>query len=87
MSNSTEELDCRAVARRIHELLDGELTEEVEAAVRRHLAACAECMSVYEFEEAFLRFVSLQGKSPEAPIDLKQQILTQLDSEGRAPAT
>ena len=85
MNSKSAPLDCHAAARRLHELLDNELTPEVEAAVRHHLDDCAICMAVLEFEEAFKRFVALRAKSTEAPADLKQRILDQLDLSNPPP--
>ena len=86
MSSKREELDCQEAARRLHELLDGELTPEVEAAVRRHLEACVDCLAVYEFEEAFNRFIALRARTVGAPPDLKQRILSQLNRATGPPA-
>ncbi len=85
MNSKNAPLDCKAAARRFHELLDNELTPDVEAAVRQHLEDCADCMAVFEFEEAFTRFVALRAKSTEAPADLKKRILGQLDLSGPLP--
>ncbi len=79
MTSGVYEVDCQEAARRLHELIDGELTPEVERLVQRHLEDCAPCMAVYEFEEAFCRFVSLKAKSQATPGDLKKRILASLD--------
>lgn len=85
MNSKSPPLDCQEAARRFHELLDNELTPDVEAAVRQHLEDCADCMAVFEFEEAFTRFVALRAKSTEAPADLKQRVLDQLRLSGPSP--
>jgi anti-sigma factor (TIGR02949 family) len=71
-------IDCQEAAKRLHELIDGELTPEVERAVRQHLKDCAPCMAVYEFEEAFCRFVKLKARGEAAPEALKQRIMSDL---------
>ncbi len=83
MTSGVYEIDCQEAARHLHELIDGELTPEVDAAVQNHLRMCAKCMNVYEFEEAFCRFVKLKASGHTAPGDLKQRILESLgpDSE------
>ncbi len=86
MRSDNEQLDCQGAARHLHELLDGELTQEVEAAVRRHLAACADCMAVFEFEEAFKRFLALRARSSRAPEDLRDRIMGKLAVERQQPA-
>ncbi len=85
MNSKNAPLDCQAAARRFHELLDNELTPDVEAAVRQHLEDCADCLAVFEFEEAFKRFIALRAKSTEAPADLKQRILGQIELGGPSP--
>ncbi len=82
MTSGVHELDCQEAARHLHELIDGELTPEVDAAVQNHLKTCAKCMNVYEFEEAFCRFVKLKASSQTAPGDLKQRILESLGITG-----
>ena len=78
MTSKIPEIDCHEAARHLHELMDGELTPAVDAAVQNHLRNCAKCMSVYEFEEAFCRFVKIKANSQTAPNDLKQRILESL---------
>ena len=85
MRSDSEQIDCQGAARRLHELLDGELTPEVEAAVRRHLAECAPCMAVFEFEEAFKRFLAMRAQSTRAPEDLRHRIMGKLDIERQPP--
>jgi anti-sigma factor (TIGR02949 family) len=80
------QMDCQQAAKRLHELMDGELTPEIDAAVRQHLKDCAPCMAVYEFEEAFCRFVRLKAKGQTAPSDLKQRILNELGLSGESAA-
>lgn len=82
MTSGVHEIDCQEAARHLHELIDGELTPEVDAAVQNHLRACAECMNVYEFEEAFCLFVKLKASGQTAPGDLKQRILESLGLTG-----
>ena len=86
MKSDSEQMDCQGAARRLHELLDGELTQEVEAAVRLHLAECAACMAVFEFEEAFKRFLAMRARSTRAPEDLRDRIIGKLKVERQPPA-
>jgi anti-sigma factor (TIGR02949 family) len=72
------QIDCKEAARRLHELIDGELTPEIEETIRHHLKDCAPCMAVYEFEEAFCRFVKIKAKGQTTPGDLKERILKEL---------
>jgi anti-sigma factor (TIGR02949 family) len=86
MTSEPMQMDCQQAARRLHELMDGELTPEMEAAVHRHLQDCAPCMAVYEFEEAFCRFVRIKARGQRAPGDLKQRILHDLGLSGDSSA-
>ena len=78
MTSEPTQIDCKEAAKRLHELIDGELTPETEAAIRQHLRDCAQCMAVYEFEEAFCRFVKIKAKGQTTPGDLKERILKEL---------
>ena len=75
------ELDCQAAADRLHELIDQELTPEVEAAVQHHLEACAPCMAVYEFEQGFQRFMTLKMQGVGIPRNLRARIAQRLSQE------
>ncbi len=86
MTSEPMQMDCQQAAKRLHELMDGELTPEMDAAVQQHLKDCAPCMAVYEFEEAFCRFVKIKAKGQTAPSDLKQRILNDLGLSGDSPA-
>ena len=78
MTSEPMQIDRKEAARRLHELIDGELTPEIEETIRHHLKDCAPCMAVYEFEEAFCRFVKIKAKGQTTPGDLKERILKEL---------
>lgn len=80
------ELDCQAAADRLHELIDQELTPEIEAAVQRHLDECAPCMAVFEFEQGFRRFMKLKMQGVKASRDLKDHIIQRLSEAKRQAA-
>lgn len=84
MTSEPMQIDCQEAARRLHELIDGELTPEVEETIRQHLRDCARCMAVYEFEEAFCRFVKIKAKGQTTPGDLKERILKELGLSGNS---
>jgi anti-sigma factor (TIGR02949 family) len=67
-------IDCHAAANRLYDYLDGELTAEVEATVRAHLAACAVCFKLFEFEEAYLAFLRARTRAKAAPDHLRRQV-------------
>jgi anti-sigma factor (TIGR02949 family) len=71
-------MDCRAAADHLYEFLDGELSPAAEARVRAHLAACAHCFGLFDFETAYLRFLEARCRARGAPPHLRQRILDQL---------
>lgn len=78
MSSGQKPLECHEAAEHLYELLDQELTPELEAAVRAHLDACKHCFSVYEYERAFKRFLEARTRTRGAPEQLKRKIFEQL---------
>lgn len=74
-------LTCAETAAHLHELMDGELTEALEAAVQHHLDECEPCYGLYEFERAFKRFLVERGRAPAAPSRLRQRISERLATE------
>lgn len=73
-----EPMDCGQAAARLYDYLDGELTAADEAAVRVHLAACAHCFDLFDFETAYLRFLEARARAQGAPPQLRQRILDAL---------
>jgi len=78
MTDETPHIDCDEALERLYEYLDGELTPDVEAAVRRHLVVCAPCLRIYDFERAFLRFLEARTRAADAPPELRRQLLERL---------
>ena len=70
--------DCHDVATQLYEYLDSELTAEDEAAVGAHLAQCEGCFSLYNFERAYLKFLSARTGARVAPQHLRKRIFEQL---------
>ncbi len=85
MNDQPTPVNCQEAADRLYEYLDGELTPEIKLAVRAHIAECAPCFKLFDFEETFLRFLAarirFQGASPE----LKRRILESLLSDSDPP--
>jgi anti-sigma factor (TIGR02949 family) len=73
-----EMIDCRAAADHLYEYLDGELSPAAQAKVRAHLAACAHCLGLFDFETAYLRFLVARARARGAPPHLRQRILDEL---------
>ena len=76
------ELDCSAAMRQLWDYLDEELTPEREAAVRAHLAACANCQPHEDFERAFLDALSRARGNMMAPDDVRAEVSRALREAG-----
>lgn len=76
-----EHEDCQAALDRLYEFLDGELTPDAATAVREHLEACAGCVSLYDFERAYLRFLEARTRAVGAPAHVRRRILRDLFGE------
>jgi anti-sigma factor (TIGR02949 family) len=77
-------IDCEGVMQQLYEYIDGELDEETVEKIRKHLKLCKECYPHYDFERAFLSFLSDHGRTG-APPELRRKIfasLLQEESEG-----
>jgi anti-sigma factor (TIGR02949 family) len=81
LSDDLHDLDCDEALERVYEFLDGELTESVERAIRRHLAACTRCMPKFEHERVFLEFIAQRARLEHAPPALRRRILRELVDE------
>jgi mycothiol system anti-sigma-R factor len=74
-------IDCGGVMAQLYEYLDGELDDPaVQEKIRVHLEKCRRCHPRYNFEKAFLRFVSDQGHTS-APPELRRKIFDGLLEE------
>jgi anti-sigma factor (TIGR02949 family) len=71
-------IDCHEAVQRLYEFLDGELTPDLEAAIRHHLRLCAGCFGLYDFERAYLRFLEARTRAVGAPAPVRQRILDEL---------
>lgn len=78
MTARPRDIDCEEVLEQLYGYLDGELTRDREAEVRRHLAQCAPCLATSRFETAFLRFLEARTQAEHAPDRLKKRILERL---------
>ncbi|HKG95543.1 MAG TPA: zf-HC2 domain-containing protein [Gemmatimonadaceae bacterium] len=69
---------CDAIAERIYEFLDGELSAEEDAEVRRHLTACASCARAATRDGAFLRVLEQRVAIDRAPPALRERLIALL---------
>lgn len=74
-------MSCTEVLERIYEYLDGELTPDVEAHIREHLAMCRKCYPHFRHEEVFLRFLERRELLVKAPPPLRRRIMQMLVDE------
>jgi mycothiol system anti-sigma-R factor len=72
---------CQRTLEKLYEFLDGELTPDVDAQIRTHLAECTACFPHFEFERVFLRFIEKRAVIERAPPTLRRRILTALMNE------
>ncbi len=74
-------IDCGRVMAQLYEYIDGEIEdEETVGKIRKHLELCQKCYPKYNFERAFLRFISDQGRTS-APPELRRKIFHSLLEE------
>lgn len=66
-------IDCADVVAQLYEYIDEELDEKRAEQIREHLRLCKRCFPRYDFEKAFLRFLSVQGRLS-APPELRRRI-------------
>ena len=87
MNDDLRDIDCLEVLDRLQEFLDGELTAERAEEVRRHLAHCAPCLQVSDFEAAYLRFLEARAQAQHAPPSLRKRLLERLLLDDEAQTT
>lgn len=85
MKPTSEMVDCATAAQYLYDLLDEELTPDLEAKVRSHLEQCERCFPRYTFEKNFKRFLSARTSTRGAPDDLKRRIFEQTIFDHDAP--
>ena len=75
MTDQPREIDCRDVAERLYEYLDGELDARRAEEVRHHLEDCERCLKLEDFETAYVSFLEARTRTRGAPEQLKRRIL------------
>lgn len=73
-------MNCRDALRLLYDVVDKEAAQIDSAEVEKHLNKCRHCLAKYEFEQMFKTFVTDKGSHPGEHDNLKQRILSQLDS-------
>lgn len=70
--------ECQALARRVFELLDGELDEAAADELRHHIDACDHCFAVAELADRLKHVVRRSCSGHVAPAGLRARIVTQI---------
>ena len=73
---------CREIVRQLWPYLDGALPDEWQERVTAHLEACANCLSHYDYERAFLDAVRDSGAVQGEFEPLCARVLAALAAEG-----
>jgi mycothiol system anti-sigma-R factor len=74
--------DCSDSIERLYHYLDGELTDERRAEIKRHLDECPPCLGAFDFE-AELRAVIASRCKDRVPDALRDRIHAALHEEER----
>jgi anti-sigma factor (TIGR02949 family) len=87
-NNDQSSVDCAQAMDKLFDLLDGELTPDVEAKIHAHVSGCSHCFAQAEFEKRFLaavhsaRVAEGQGVTGAASAQLRARVLDALRVEG-----
>jgi mycothiol system anti-sigma-R factor len=73
MGAEDSEVDCNETIERIYHYLDGELTDERRAEIKRHLDECPPCLDAFDFE-ADLRQVIADRCKDRVPEALRRRV-------------
>ena len=72
------EIDCRLVEEKVHQFLDGELSEREADVLRHHIDACAHCLDETDLVDALKKLVKRSCTCPPAPAALRLRIVSQI---------
>ena len=76
--SSVPAIDCEEAIQHLYDLLDRELTADLEGQVREHFRMCARCYPLLQFEQAFARFLQARTRTRGAPEGLRRRIFEQI---------
>lgn len=89
MMESMGMISCEDALARLWEFLDGELSPEDEAAVKKHLEICNRCFPHYDFQSAYFEYTRQVREREHAPTPLRKElfhrILEQEADGGHSP--
>jgi len=79
---SQEMIDCRKAAAKLYDLLDGQLTPEIEQKLRDHVSGCPHCFTLADFEKRFLGAIKGIKESGCCPENLRAKVTESLRAAG-----
>lgn len=82
MMNAQDEMDCKKAADKLYDLLDGELTADVERKLREHVSGCPHCFTSADFEKRFLTALEQLKARGCCPDALRAKVTESLRSAG-----
>jgi anti-sigma factor (TIGR02949 family) len=82
--NQPAMLPCDQVIAQLWAFIDGELTPETTRRLEEHLELCQRCLPQYDFQRAFVAFISRQREQP-VPAGLRAAVFQSLLDEESKP--
>ncbi len=82
MMNAQEQMDCRQAAEKLYDLLDGELTPDIEQKLRDHVSGCPHCFTAADFEQRFLAALQKLKERGCCPESLRSKVTESLRAAG-----
>jgi mycothiol system anti-sigma-R factor len=73
---------CGEVLQRVYELLDGEMSQDDVARLKRHLDECGPCLAEYNLDVMLKALLRRSCACEEAPVSLRQRIMVQITEVG-----
>ena len=80
-AEAADAIDCEAALTQLGDYLKHELTPDLAARVRAHVAACAPCLHEMRFAERFLTLLQSSGAGTRCPDPLRTRIAEALRAE------
>ena len=78
MMESMGMISCHEALSRLWEFLDGELSPEDEAAVKKHLDICDRCYTQYDFQRAYFEYTRQIREREHAPPSLRKKLFRRI---------
>lgn len=75
------ETDCRELIANLYQLIDGELSREEAATLKRHLEGCGDCIERVEVEEQFKLLIRTKCRGEQVPALLLERVKAALQAE------